>query len=114
MKLLEQLDAIITAIETFEAPNNSVAYVRRQLIESLDTAHELVRVLRDDGLLAEMDSKASERSQLRDLVLRKVAAMKITEEIPEEARNTGEDIETLDGIIVLARQATAEATDATP
>lgn len=55
MKLLEQLDAIISAIETFEAPNNSAAFVRRGLLESLDTAHELLRVLRDDGHLTDKE-----------------------------------------------------------
>lgn len=53
MKLLEQLDAIVAAVETFEAPTNSAAFVRRALLESLDTAHELLRTLRDDGHLTD-------------------------------------------------------------
>lgn len=50
--LIAHLETIITAIETWEAPTNSVAVVRNKLIEHLDEAGTLLRVLRDDGFTA--------------------------------------------------------------
>jgi hypothetical protein len=50
--ILKQLEALVEELEDFEPPTDSVAYVRRELLTTLDHAHELLAALAADGFEA--------------------------------------------------------------
>ena len=49
-RILEQLEALTEALEDFEPQSNTVAYVTRELLRTLDQAHEMLKALAADGL----------------------------------------------------------------
>lgn len=47
--LLKRLEDLQDALERFDPPSNAVAYVTRELLKTLDRAHEMLKALADDN-----------------------------------------------------------------
>jgi hypothetical protein len=61
--LLKRLEDLKDALERFEPPTNAVAYVTRELLKSLDRAHEMLKALADDGHRMEESSGEAAREK---------------------------------------------------
>lgn len=51
--VLKRLEDLQDVLERFDPPSNAVAYVTRELLKTLDRAHEMLKALADDGYPAE-------------------------------------------------------------
>jgi hypothetical protein len=47
--VLKRLEDLQEALERFDPPTNAVAFVTRELLKTLDRAHEMLKALADDG-----------------------------------------------------------------
>jgi hypothetical protein len=62
--VLKRLEDLQDALERFDPPSNAVAYVSRELLKTLDRAHEMLKALADDGYHLEAGSgDATEKTE---------------------------------------------------
>jgi len=61
--LLEQLEALVESIEAIEPTTDSTAYVRRELLQKLDEAHEMLAALAADGYAVQKTEEIKEIKQ---------------------------------------------------
>jgi hypothetical protein len=47
--LLKRLEDLQDDLERFDPPSNAIAFVTRELLKTLDRAHEMLKALADDG-----------------------------------------------------------------
>jgi hypothetical protein len=59
--VLNRLEEVQDAIERFNPPDNAVAYVTRELLKTLDRAHEMLKALADDGHTVDSNGNAADQ-----------------------------------------------------